>query len=64
MIKYPLFGKDSIPHKTSSFLGIVITAIVTLIFFIVTLFIKFPEKQKFEVIKITLETTPAKNNST
>lgn len=61
MIKYPLFGKDSIPHKTSSFLGIVITAIVTLIFFIVTLFIKFPEKQKFEVIKITLETTPAKN---
>lgn len=63
MIKYPLFGKDSIPHKTSFFLGLIITASLTLIFFILSLVIKFPEKEKFSVVRINLESTPLVKNA-
>lgn len=59
MIKLPLFGKDSSPHRTSLFLSGIITLIIWIAFIIISKFIKFEKKyEKYETVRIVLESTP------
>ena len=56
MIRLPLFGKDSLPQHTSSFLSLIITFVIWMILLVVFAFIKFPEKEeKYKPIQIVFE---------
>ena len=56
MIRLPLFGKDSLPQHTSSFLSLIITFVIWMILFVVFAFIKIPEKEeKYKPIQIVFE---------
>jgi len=56
MIRLPLFGKDSLPQHTSSFLSLIITFVIWVILLVVFAFIKFPEKEeKYKPIQIVFE---------
>lgn len=55
----PLFGRDSIPHKTSSFFGLVGTFVLWLIFILCGIFIRVkPAKQNLKPVQIVLSSTP------
>lgn len=59
MIRPPLFGKDSSPQYTAPRLAALITAGITFIFFILVLCIPASvPKQKYETVRIVLDTTP------
>lgn len=56
MIRLPLFGKDSLPQHTSSFLSLIITFVIWVVLFVVFAFIKIPEKEeKYKPIQIVFE---------
>lgn len=56
MIRLPLFGKDSLPQHTSSFLSLIITFVIWMILLVVFAFIKIPEKEeKYKPIQIVFE---------
>lgn len=56
MIRLPLFGKDSLPQHTSSFLSLIITFVIWVVLLVVFAFIKFPEKEeKYKPIQIVFE---------
>lgn len=56
MIRLPLFGKDSLPQHTSSFLSLIITFVVWIVLFVVFAFVKFPEKkEEYKPIQIVFE---------
>ena len=56
MIKQPLFGQDSSPHKTSLVLGLVITSGIWVVFIISSFYIKFPApKNEYKVVQIVLD---------
>ena len=59
MIKLPLFGKDSSPHRTSFVISIIITIILWIGLLIGCFFIN-PNKddEKYETVQIILESTP------
>ena len=62
MIKQPLFGQDSSPHKTSLILSLIITAVLWVIFIVSSFFIKFSSHQKeYKVVQIVFDMaeTPA-----
>ena len=55
MIKQPLFGQDSSPHKTSFVLSLIITIVLWVLFIISSFFIKFSSKRKeYKEIQIVL----------
>lgn len=57
MIKQPLFGQDSSPHKTSLILSLIITGVIWIVFTISSFFIKFPShKNEYKVVQIVLDT--------
>ncbi len=57
MIKQPLFGQDSSPHKTSLILSLIITGVIWIVFIISSFFIKFPShKNEYKVVQIVLDT--------
>ena len=59
MIKQPLFGQDSSPHKTSSFLSAIITFVLWLIMTVTGAFIKIePAVPKYKEVQIVLSSTP------
>ena len=59
MIKQPLFGQDSSPHKTSMMLSAIITLVAWIIFCLMTFFIKFkPKTPQYKEIQIVLSSTP------
>lgn len=59
MIRPPLFGKDSSPQYTAPRLSAMATAALTVIFFLVVIFVPAPKpKQKYETVRIVLDTTP------
>ena len=60
MIVQPLFGRDSSPIKTSHILSLIITTVLTLIFTVASVFIKFPEQKKYKTIQINLNNTVEK----
>ena len=56
MIKQPLFGQDSSPHKTSLILSLIITAVLWVIFIVSSFFIKFSSHQKeYKVVQIVFD---------
>lgn len=56
MIRLPLFGKDSLPQHTSSFLSLIITFVIWVILLVVFAFVKIPEKEeKYKPIQIVFE---------
>lgn len=59
MIKYPLFGQDSVPQFTSKVLGLIGTFIFWVVFFILMIFIKpVDKKPKYKEVQIVLSSTP------
>ena len=59
MIKQPLFGQDSSPHKTSSFMGGLITVFIWLVLTLTGVFVKLPSPTpKYKEVQIVLATTP------
>ena len=59
MLKQPLFGQDSSPHKTSSFISAIVTLAGWLLFSIASIFIKFkPQTPKYQEVQIVLSSTP------
>jgi hypothetical protein len=55
MIKQPLFGQDSSPHKTSFVLSLIITIVLWVLFIIASFFIKFsPKHKQYKEIQIVL----------
>lgn len=55
----PLFGRDSIPHRTSSFLGLIGTFIFWLIFSLCMIFIPVNSgKKNLKPVQIVLSSTP------
>lgn len=57
MLKQPLFGQDSSPHKTSLILSLIITGVIWIVFTISSFFIKFPShKNEYKVVQIVLDT--------
>lgn len=66
MIKYPMFGQDSIPQKTSRYIALIGTGIFWLIFLVCSFVIKPQNKKpKYNTVQIVLSSTPeAKKNET
>lgn len=59
MIKLPLFGKDSSPHRTSFVISIIITIILWIGLLIGCFFINpNNDNEKYETVQIILESTP------
>lgn len=61
MISLPLFGTDSSVQRSSAVVGLAVTFILWLIFFILVLFIRpFPKEktEKFKTVQIVLEDLP------
>lgn len=59
MIKQPLFGQDSSPHKTSTFMGGLITVFIWLVLTLTGVFVKLPSPTpKYKEVQIVLATTP------
>ncbi|MBO4857371.1 MAG: hypothetical protein J5527_02515 [Treponema sp.] len=59
MIRLPLFGKDSSPHRTSLVIGIIATIVLWVILLVSCIFINpNDDKEKFETIRIVLDSTP------
>ena len=57
MLKQPLFGQDSSPHKTSLILSLIITGVLWILFIIASFFIKFaPKHKEYKVVQIVLDT--------
>ena len=63
MIKQPLFGQDSSPHKTSMMLSAIITLVAWIIFCLMTFFIKFkPKTPQYKEIQIVLSSEKHEQN--
>lgn len=59
MIRPPLFGQDSSPQYTAPRLAAIGTSGFTLIFILLVIFVPAPKpKQKFETVRIVLDSTP------
>jgi len=59
MIRPPLFGKDSSPQYTAPRLSAMCTAVFSILFFFVAVITPEPNnKQKYETVRIVLDTTP------
>ena len=64
MLKQPLFGQDSSPHKTSLILSLIITGVLWILFIIASFFIKFaPKHKEYKVVQIVLDTAKSPENS-
>lgn len=54
---YPVFGKDSSPHITSAFLGLIGTFVFFIFFILAVIFVKPAEKyKKYKEVQIVLDT--------
>lgn len=59
MIRLPLFGKDSSPHRTSLIIAIIATIVLWVIMLVSCIFINpNDDKEEFEVVRIILDSTP------
>ena len=59
MIRLPLFGKDSSPHRTSLIIAIIATIVLWVIMLVSCIFINpNDDKKEFEVVRIILDSTP------
>ena len=59
MIRLPLFGKDSSPHRTSLIIAIIATIVLWVIMLVSCIFINpNNDKEEFEVVRIILDSTP------
>ncbi len=64
MIKQPLFGQDSSPHKTSSFMGGLITVFIWLVLTLTGVFVKLPSPTpKYKEVQIVLDSTPVEEKT-
>lgn len=56
MIRLPLFGKDSSPHRTSMFISAICTFVIWLVMILIFCFVPLKNKnQKYEVVQIVLD---------
>ncbi len=64
MVKQPLFGEDSSPHRTSMILSAIITLCAWIVFCCMTFFIKFkPKTPQYKEIQIVLSSTPVEEKN-
>ena len=63
MVKQPLFGEDSSPHRTSMILSAIITLCAWIVFCCMTFFIKFkPKTPQYKEIQIVLSSEKHEQN--
>ena len=59
MVKQPLFGQDSSPHKTSAFISGLITFVLWILFVVSSIFVQFkPKVPQYKEVQIVLSSTP------